>query len=209
MDKGFKIANSCKLLQISRLAFYYKNKPKNTSKPKNNKKVGRPIPEFSMGINNCQVDDSIIETLLHDACERYPFYGYKKITQIIRKKYGLIINKKKVYRLFKKLELLLPYIRHTKQGQPAQIREVTGINQVWPIDIKYVKAINGQFIMLTHIVDTFSRKLVHREITKTATTNDALTTVKRALIDNKVTEKLVLRSDNGQQFTSVKFEHLQ
>ncbi|MBC2397417.1 DDE-type integrase/transposase/recombinase [Clostridium tetanomorphum] len=57
------------------------------------------------------------------------------------------------------------------------------------------------------MIDTFSRKLVGREITKIATTNDALTSIKRALIDNKVTENLVLRSDNGSQFTSVKFEH--
>lgn len=204
--KGLKITRACKLLQISRSVFYTKKKPvENEYEPIS--KVGRPIPGFSYGVNNCKVDDSIIETLLHEACEKFPFYGYKKITKIIRRNHGLQINSKKVYRLSKKLGLLLPYVKHTKQGHLAIAREITAINQLWQIDIKYVKALNGQFIMLTDIIDVHSRKLVGKEITKTATTDDAIAAVKRALLENGVTSNIILRSDNGPQFTSVKFEH--
>ncbi|MDW8803213.1 IS3 family transposase [Clostridium sp. A1-XYC3] len=205
-QKGIKTSRACTLLQISRSAFYPKKETmKNEDESKG--KVGRPIPGFSYGINNCIVDDSVIETLLHEACERLPFYGYKKITRILRRNHGLQINAKKVYRLAKKLGLLLPYVKHTKQGHLAVARDITDINQLWQIDIKYVKALNGQFIMLTDMIDVHSRKLVGREITKTATTNDAIVAVKRALLENEVTSKLILRSDNGPQFTSVKFEH--
>jgi len=195
------------LLQISRSVFYLKKKAiKNDNDSNSN--VGRPIPGFSYGINNCIVDDSVIETLLHEACEKSPFYGYKKITTILRRNHGLHINAKKVYRLAKKLGLLLPYIKHTKQGHIAIARNITAINQLWQIDIKYVKALNGQFIMLTDIIDVCSRKIVGREITKTATTDDAIIAIKDALIENGVTSNLILRSDNGPQFTSIKFEHL-
>ncbi|MBU3207992.1 integrase core domain-containing protein [Clostridium algidicarnis] len=34
------------------------------------------------------------------------------------------------------------------------------------------------------------------------------TAIKRALKENGVTSNLILRSDNGPQFTSIKFEHL-
>lgn len=205
-QKGINTCRACKLLQISRSAFYPKKKAiKNEDTSKD--KVGRPIPGFSYGMNNCIVNDSVIETLLHEVCERLPFYGYKKITKILRRNHGLQINAKKVYRLAKKLGLLLPYVKHTKQGHLAIAREVTDINQLWQIDIKYVKALNGQFIMLTDIIDVYSRKLVGREITKTATTNDAIVAIRRALLENGVTSKLILRSDNGPQFTSVKFEH--
>ncbi|WP_253200828.1 IS3 family transposase [Clostridium sp. CF012] len=201
-----KISRACKLLQISRSTFYPKKKSiKNEHEPKC--KVGRPVPGFSYGINNCIVDDSVIETLLHQACEKIPFYGYKKITKILRKNHGLQVNAKKIYRLAKKLGLLLPYVKHTKQGHLAVARKVSEINQLWQIDIKYVKALNGQFIMLTDIIDVCSRKLVGREITKTATTNDALKAVERALIENGVTSNIILRSDNGPQFTSIRFEH--
>ncbi len=194
------------MLQISRTSCYPRKKAqRDESTP--TAKVGRPIPGYSYGINNCIVDDSVIETLLHEACEKYPFYGYKKITKILRKKHVLRINAKKVYRLSKKLGLLLPYVKHTKQGHLAIAREITGMNQLWQIDIKYVRAINGQFIMLTDIIDVYTRKLVGKEITKTATTNDALVAIQRALKENNVTRNIVLRSDNGPQFTSVKFEH--
>ena len=195
------------LLQISRSAFYPRKKAiKNNSDT--GFKVGRPIPGFSYWINNCIVDDSVIEILLHEACENTPFYGYKKITKILRRNHGLHINAKKVYRLSKKLGLLLPYVKHTKQGHLAIARNITVINQLWQIDIKYVKALNGQFIMLTDIIDVCSRKIVGREITLTATTDVAITAIKRALIENKVAPNIIIRSDNGPQFTSVKFEHL-
>ena len=35
-------------------------------------------------------------------------YGYLKLTVCLRRKYGLVINKKKVYRLCKELQLLRP-----------------------------------------------------------------------------------------------------
>lgn len=54
-------------------------------------KAGRSIHGFSYGINNCFVDDSGIKTLLHEACEKTPFYGYKKITKILRMNHGLHI----------------------------------------------------------------------------------------------------------------------
>ncbi|NFM78786.1 transposase family protein [Clostridium botulinum] len=97
------------------------------------------------------------------------------------------IAAKKVYRLAKELGLLAPYAKHTKQGYLAIAREVTGINELWQIDIKYIKAINGEVIMLTDIIAVYSIKLVDKEITKTATAKDTLITIKRALEENNVT----------------------
>lgn len=157
------------MIQVSRTSCYPKKKAENDNK-KPSGKVGRPTPGYSYDINNCIVDHSGIEILLHEACKKYPFYGYKKITKILHRKHGFRINVKKVYRLAKKLGLFLPYVKHTKQGNLAIAREATGMNQLWQIDIKYVKAINGQFTMLTDIIDVYTRKLVGKEVTKTATT---------------------------------------
>ena len=93
--------------------------------------------------------------------------------------------------------MLLPYVKHTKQCHLAIARNIKVINQLWQIDIKYVKALNGQFIMLTDIIDVCSRKIVVREITRTATTDDAIVAIKRALIENNITMNLILRSNNG------------
>ena len=53
--------------------------------------------------------------------------------------YNLIINKKKVYRLCKKLKLLKPQ-RKLKPKHPKKLsrnREITAPNQLWETDIKY------------------------------------------------------------------------
>jgi len=65
--------------------------------------------------------------------------GYRKLTKQLRRKYRLVINKKKVYRLCKELGVLLPQ-RQTKQPVPRKVarnRVVTGPNQLWQMDIKY------------------------------------------------------------------------
>lgn len=46
--------------------------------------------------------------------------------------------------------------------------------------------------MLTDIIDVCSRKIVGREITKTATTDDTITAIKRVLIENGATSNLIL-----------------
>ncbi|SUY45032.1 Uncharacterised protein [Clostridium putrefaciens] len=65
------------LLQISRSAFYPKKKViKNDDD--SNSKVGRPFPGFSYGINNCIVDDSVIETLYMKHVEKLHSMVIKK-----------------------------------------------------------------------------------------------------------------------------------
>jgi putative transposase len=66
-------------------------------------------------------------------------YGYYKIHIILERKYNLIINHKKVYRLCSKLGILKPQ-RQIKVKYPRRIarnREITAPNQLWEVDIKY------------------------------------------------------------------------
>ncbi|NFC45791.1 hypothetical protein FDB33_06025 [Clostridium botulinum] len=54
------------------------------------------------------------------------------LSMAIRKSLKLLVKiiAKKVYRLAKKLGLLAPYAKHTKQGYLAIAGEVTGINKL-------------------------------------------------------------------------------
>ncbi|SHD76853.1 hypothetical protein [Schnuerera ultunensis] len=58
---------------------------------------------------------------------------------MLRRKFNLIINKKKVYRLCKELEVLRPQ-RKIKPKFPRKIainREITTSNSLWEVDVKY------------------------------------------------------------------------
>jgi putative transposase len=66
--------------------------------------------------------------------------GVLEATWYARKReHNLVINKKKVYRLCKELDLLRPQ-RQVKTKYPRRIaiyREITAPNQLWELEVKY------------------------------------------------------------------------
>ncbi|MFW5437852.1 IS3 family transposase [Paenibacillus apiarius] len=64
-------------------------------------------------------------------------YGYRKLTVLLKRRHQLKINKKKVYRLCKQMNVLRPQrklkIKHHKRL--ANNRVITGSNQLWETDI--------------------------------------------------------------------------
>ncbi|WP_240415438.1 IS3 family transposase [Paenibacillus periandrae] len=65
-------------------------------------------------------------------------YGYRKLTVLLKRRHQLVINKKKVYRLCKQLDVLRPQ-RKLKLKHPRRLannRVLTGANQLWETDIK-------------------------------------------------------------------------
>ncbi|MCC5468565.1 IS3 family transposase, partial [Pelosinus baikalensis] len=131
-----------RVIGLSRTTYYYKvRSKKNAAEIQTKTKRGctpsvNSITEDGRKISNEQVKEWICE-LIED--EEGICYGYVKITHTLRRKYQLIINKKKVYRLCKELNVLRPQ-RKIKAKYPRRIarnRKVEGSNQVWETDIKY------------------------------------------------------------------------
>ena len=83
----------------------------------------------------------MIKTLLFDLAEEFPFFGYKKLTFLLRSKFGIIINKKKGYRLCKEMDLLLPVIKHYASSNTEIVFKKVSVeapNTHWQMDITYV-----------------------------------------------------------------------
>ncbi|MFW5437289.1 transposase [Paenibacillus apiarius] len=101
---------------------------------------GRPIPGFSQLINGCTIsDEQIKEWLMELIAGDGANYGYRKLTVALREQYRLRINKKKVYRLCKELDILKPQ-RQKQVRFPKKIasnRTITNSNQLFETDIKY------------------------------------------------------------------------
>lgn len=138
-------------------------------------------------------------------------YGYRKLTSCLRQRFKLVINKKKVYRLCKELEILLPQ-REKKAKHPRRLannREITGPNQLWQMDIKYgyVAGVDRHFF-LASIIDVFDRSIVAHYRGKSCGKSDIIQAVKQALLRRQLMNaetKPVLRTDNGPQFISHDF----
>ncbi len=174
---------------------------------------GRPAPGYSFKEDGQKIsDEQIKEFLLEEIAGDGYNYGYRKLTQVIRRKYKLKINKKKVYRLCKELGILRPQ-RQKKVSHPRKLarnRIITSSNQLWEADIKYgfIEGEDRHFFVMS-IIDVYDRGIVDYHIGLSCTGSDVKQAMQRALFKRQQFDKLekpVIRTDNGPQFISHTFQ---
>lgn len=196
-----------RILKLNRTNMYYKNNF--------TKKIltGRPIPGYSFDINDEKICDEQIQENISEIINGEGYnYGYYKITVLLKRKYKLLINHKKVYRLCKKMALLKKQ-RPMKTEQKviiARNRCINNVNQLWEVDLKYgfIEG-EGRFFYILEYIDVYDRNIVDYHVGLRCTKEDAIFTLKNALIKRDISEdsKLIIRSDNGPQFISNYFQN--
>jgi putative transposase len=138
---------------------------------------------------------------------RRPYYGSPRLTQELKKKHGLWVNHKKVERLMKVmgLETLYPKPRLSLNGQPHLTYpyllsglHITQPNQVWGVDITYIRLCHG-FLYLVALIDWYSRYVLAWELSDTLTSDFCCAALERAL---SLAIPGIHNSDQGVQFTA-------
>ncbi|QXM06236.1 IS3 family transposase [Crassaminicella indica] len=173
------------------------------------KAPGRAIPGYSKTNNGKKVSDEQIKEYIIQIIEDEGYsYGYLKLTYALRRNCNLIINKKKVYRLCKELNILKQQ-RKIKPKYPRKLaknRIVTGSNQLWEIDIKYgYIAGEDRFFYIMSMIDVADRNIIAYHIGLSCTAEDGIRVIKTALLKRQlydVKSKPIIRSDNGPQYIS-------
>ena len=94
-------------------------------------------------------------------------------------------------------EAIVPYLLRTVNVQFP--------NQVWSIDITYIKMVHGH-MYLTAVIDWYSRKIVGWKLSDTLSTQPVLEAVKEAV--ERCGIPAILNSDQGSQFTSEEYKRL-
>lgn len=199
-----------RIIDLNPSTYYYAIAREDIEKKENG---GRPIPGYSYTTEGKKVCDMQIKEWIISLIEGECFaYGYYKLAIELRRTHKLIINKKKVYRLCKELGVLRPQ-RQIKAKYPRKLarnRTVTAPNQLWETDIKY-GYVTGEdrFFYILSIIDVYDREVIDYHIGLSCEGEDAAATLVRALMKRRQFEediKPVIRSDNGPQFISHKFE---
>lgn len=135
-----------------------------------------------------------------------PYYGYRRITDAIRKQ-GKLINEKRIRRLMRLMGIQgicpgpnLSKRLHAKYIHPYLLRKlpITHPNQVWAVDFTYIRMRHG-FMYLFVIIDLYSRYIVDYELSTTADRQVVLNCLKRAFMKGKPE---IINSDQGGQFTN-------
>jgi putative transposase len=199
-----------RIVGVSEQTYYYRKKHLKSQRVYNG---GRPIPGFSLDQKQQPVsDEQIKEWLMELIAGDESIYGYRKLTVCLKRQYGLIINKKKVYRLCQELDILQPQ-RRKRIHYPRKLannREIRASNQLWEMDIKYgYIAAEQRFFFLLSLIDVYDRSIIDYHMGLSCEGKHAAQILQRALWKRQLFEKEqrpVIRTDNGPQFISHAFE---
>jgi transposase InsO family protein len=141
-------------------------------------------------------------------------YGYRRITLHLQQKQALAINHKAVLRLmrklnirsvarkrkiYKKLEELDIY--HSYPNLLNRDFVATRPNQKWVTDITYIDTLHG-WCYLSTIKDLYDGFIVAHVLAPSNSIALVTATVRQAKHKEKVTDGLILHSDQGHQYTS-------
>lgn len=151
-------------------------------------------------------DDAAILNEVRDIYQESPFYGYRRILVELRKS-GFEINHKRLQSLLSREGIQAVYpkkkttirdLRHKVYPYLLRGLCIDLPNQVWAVDITYIKIRNG-FVYLICLIDVFSRRIMGWSLSTFLDTQPCLNALASALKNSKPE---IINSDQGCQFTS-------
>ena len=190
---NYKLYNMCAVLEISSKTYYkYQNK--------------EDLDYY---------DYLIIKEIFDDSKGTY---GYRRIVEGLKIKYGVVMNGKKVLRIMKKYNLVPEYIRRSKKKNKNERIEDnvkpnllkrnfnTDVpNKIWDTDVTYL-IFKGSRAYLSTIIDLYDRKVVAYKISKRNDNKLVMDTLNEAIAKRKDVSGLILHSDQGFQYTSYEYK---
>ncbi|WP_106404309.1 IS3 family transposase [Thalassovita autumnalis] len=175
------ISQQCKLVSLSRSAFYY-----------------TPVG----------IDADTLEMMkeIDRVFTKYPFFGSRQIAAYLRRE-GTVVGRHRVRRLMAKMGLEAIYKRpRTSQRHPQhpvypyllRKMQIDRPNQVWCADITFVPVKNG-FLYLVAIMDWATRKVLSWRLSNTMHADFCVEALKEAMAKHGPPE--IMNTDQGSQFT--------
>lgn len=140
----------------------------------------------------------------------HPFWGYRRVWAHLRYVDGIVVNKKRVYRLMSEYNLIVTpnsrlkakRLSHKRKPRPSRP------NEWWGIDMTKVLSENG-WVYIVIVLDWYTKKVVGHHVGQRAVTRDWLNALDKGINqqfpDGVRDHKLHLMSDNGSQPTSTTF----
>jgi putative transposase len=152
-------------------------------------------------------EDIVIMNEIRSIYEKQPFYGYRKIHAALRSQ-GYTHNRKKTQRLmqltglqaiYAKKKTSISNVQHKKYPYLLRKLDITRANDVWQVDITYIKLRTG-YAYLVCFIDVFSRRIMGWAFSPFLNTDLCISALERSLKMGK--KPKIINSDQGSQFTS-------
>lgn len=164
---------SCQLLTLSRSSYRYQAKSK---------------------------DDTALRQRLKALAIHYPAYGYLLLHNLLKQE-GLVVNKKRTYRLYTEEGLQVRTKRRKKLQRPRQVLEVpSSVNQRWSMDFVSDQLSSGRRFRILNIVDDYSRECIG-QLADVSISGERVARFLTALCQTRGKPQSIV-CDNGTEFTS-------
>lgn len=147
-------------------------------------------------------------------------YGSRRIREGLRRRFGIVVNHKKVERIMGKFGLRPEYVRRIRPNASAKRVEenvmpnlvkrrfdVPGPNMVWCTDVTYLTW-GSRRAYLSTIIDLYDRRVVAYRISRLNDVPLVIGTFNEAFGREGDVRGLVVHSDQGFQYTSFQYRAL-
>lgn len=182
--QALPLSEQAKLLSLSRSSLYYQPRPP----------AAREVA---------------IKHRIDEVYTAYPFYGSRRIHAVLQPEFGSLARNT-VRQYMREMDICAVYPgpnvsrqQHGHRVYPYLLRhrDITAPNQVWAIDITYVRLRSG-WMYLTAIIDWYSRYSISWALDDTLEIGFVLHAVEQALA---VATPQIWNSDQGSHFTSPQY----
>jgi transposase InsO family protein len=157
------------------------------------------------------VDESSIKALIREVAGRYPRYGYRRITQQLKRE-GHKVNHKRIARLMGEMGLCgkAPKRRqrttqsnHGYGRYPNLVSElvIDHPEQVWVADITYIR-LAQEFVYLAVVMDVFTRNIRGWHLSRSMEVSLTITALKKGLEGYRPE---IHHSDQGVQYAASEY----
>jgi putative transposase len=183
------IASMCRVLDVSRAAFY---------------RWLRPKAERDMDVRS----------VIQEIALEHPWYGYRPMTHALRRR-AFTINEKRVRRLMRLDNLvgtrrsMRGYLKAKRHGLPRYENHAaeftpTGLDQLWVADLTYVR-LRRTFIFVAVILDAFSRRCIGWAIAEHMRADLTIEALRMAIRRRRPGAGLIHHSDQGVQYAALDY----
>jgi putative transposase len=147
-------------------------------------------------------DEGKLVKAMHELVRRHPRYGYRRVWALLKGK-GWKVNRKRVYRLWRKEGLKVPQKQHKKRrlgsGENGILRcRAEHQDHVWAWDFIHDSTEEGRPLKWLSVVDEYTRECLALEVGRSMTSMDVID-VLIELFGIRGMPKHI-RSDNGPEF---------
>ena len=146
-------------------------------------------------------DDTEVEAKLKELAERYPTRGIDWYYLKIRSE-GLIWNRKRVLRVYRKLKLGLRRKHKKRLNRPYRYALAQPLipNFTWSMDFMSDVLLDGRRVRILTVIDDYNRESLAIEIGISIPSERVVRLLKRLIFERGKPQSI--RTDNGSEFTS-------